>query len=63
MGWGPPLDGPELVQTVRAMEAFWIERGVRGVPAMVFALTRPLIGAQGVETYAAALREAAARAT
>ena len=37
---------------VRAMEKFWIEKGVRGVPSMVFNLRHLVTGAQGVETYA-----------
>lgn len=41
---------------VRKHEAFWIERGVTGVPAMVFDGKQALIGAQGVENYRSMLR-------
>ncbi len=37
--------------TVRAMQQFWIERGIRGVPGMVFQKQHLVTGAQGVEAY------------
>ncbi|MBJ6371157.1 DsbA family oxidoreductase [Sedimentitalea arenosa] len=42
---------------VRRKQAFWTENGISGVPAMVLGGKLLLSGAQGVETYAAALRQ------
>ncbi|MDU8927460.1 DsbA family oxidoreductase [Alisedimentitalea sp. MJ-SS2] len=41
---------------VRTMQKFWIDKGVRGVPAMVFDLKHLVTGAQGVDTYAQLLK-------
>lgn len=46
-------------EDVRASERAWASRGVRGVPAMVFQGRHLVTGAQGVDTYAAALRQLA----
>ena len=43
-------------QTVRDWERQWLERGIHGVPAMVFEECYLLTGAQGVENYAAVLK-------
>lgn len=44
-------------EDVRASEKNWADNGVRGVPAMVFQRRHLVSGAQGVETYAAILRQ------
>lgn len=49
------LDDQHFAPHVRAMQQFWIEKGIRGVPAMVFDLKHLVTGAQGVETYASLL--------
>jgi predicted DsbA family dithiol-disulfide isomerase len=46
---------------VRALQSMWAQNGVRGVPAMVFQRRHLVTGAQGVEGYAAILRQWAAR--
>ena len=47
-------------QTVRALQAFWVERGITGVPAMIFASQHLLVGARGVDGYRAMLDQRAA---
>jgi len=47
---------------VRTMQNFWIGKGIRGVPAMVFGLKHLVTGAQGVDTYAMLLQRFAAEA-
>ncbi|MDQ2091055.1 DsbA family oxidoreductase [Marimonas arenosa] len=42
---------------VRTMQRFWIDKGIRGVPSVVFDLKHLVTGAQGVETYARLLRQ------
>jgi len=51
------LAGEHMAWNVRAMQKFWIDKGVRGVPAMVFDKKHLVTGAQGVETYARLLRQ------
>ena len=46
---------------VRAKERMWAEHGVNGVPAMVFQRRHLVTGAQGVENYAAILRQLSGR--
>ncbi|SHG46122.1 DsbA family oxidoreductase [Cognatishimia maritima] len=46
------LDTDEFAELVRSKEAFWQNKGVRGVPAMVFAEKYLVTGAQGTENYA-----------
>ncbi|MFO1047547.1 MAG: DsbA family oxidoreductase [Geminicoccaceae bacterium] len=46
-------------EAVRAEEALWTARGIRAVPAMVFAERYLVSGAQGVENYAAILGQLA----
>ncbi len=41
---------------VREKQRFWTQRGISGVPAMVFGGKYLLTGAQGADTYAEALR-------
>ena len=50
------LTGEHMAWNVRTMQQFWIEKGVRGVPAMVFDKQHLLSGAQGAENYATVLR-------
>ncbi len=50
------LEGEQMAWNVRTMQQFWIEKGVRGVPAMVFDKQHLLSGAQGAENYATLLR-------
>ena len=45
---------------VREHEAFWTSRGVQGVPTMILDGRQALVGAQGIENYAAALTTLAA---
>lgn len=45
------LDDGRFADGVRKHEAFWTERGVTGVPTMLFDGRQALIGAQGVENY------------
>lgn len=45
------LEGGHMAWNVRSMQKFWIDKGVRGVPAMVFDGKHLLTGAQGVPTY------------
>ena len=51
------LEGGHMAWNVRTMQKFWTDKGVRGVPAMVFAGKYLLTGAQGKETYATQLRK------
>ncbi|MEM9550021.1 MAG: DsbA family oxidoreductase [Pseudomonadota bacterium] len=51
------LDEGSVAQAVRAHERFWTERGVRGVPAMIFDQKYLVTGAQGIDGYAHVLRE------
>jgi predicted DsbA family dithiol-disulfide isomerase len=54
------LADQRFAEAVRGMEQFWISKGIRGVPAMVFRKKYLMTGAQGVENYAAMLRRMAA---
>lgn len=51
------LEDERYADVVRERERFWIDRGIRGVPAMVFDERHLLSGAQGVERYAAVLEQ------
>ncbi|KPP85961.1 MAG: putative dithiol-disulfide isomerase involved in polyketide biosynthesis [Rhodobacteraceae bacterium HLUCCO07] len=61
-----PADAREALETerfapeVRTIQRFWAEKGIRGVPAMVFDLQHLVTGAQGVETYGALLNRLSA---
>lgn len=44
-------------QSVREKQQFWTDRGISGVPAMVFGGKYLLTGAQGTPTYADVLRK------
>ncbi|WP_339948381.1 DsbA family oxidoreductase [uncultured Albimonas sp.] len=56
------LERGERAALVREKQAFWTERGISGVPAMIFDRRRMVPGAQGEETFAAILRRQAAAA-
>jgi len=51
------LEGENMAWNVRTMQKFWADKGVRGVPAMVFDKHHLLTGAQGVDAYAKLLRK------
>ena len=44
---------------VRKAETFWLEQGIRGVPAMVFDRQHLVSGAQGVENFTSILKQLA----
>ena len=50
------LESGAMAWNVRSMQKFWIDKGVRGVPAMVFDKKHLVTGAQGAETYATLLK-------
>ena len=45
------LSSTEVAAEVEHAEQFWVSRGIRGVPAMVFAGQHLVSGAQGKENY------------
>ncbi|MZR30037.1 DsbA family oxidoreductase [Sneathiella litorea] len=45
------LDDQRFASDVRQEQNFWIQQGIRGVPAMVFDQKHLVTGAQGVENY------------
>ena len=49
-------------ETVRAKERFWTERGITGVPAMIFERRHLVTGARGEAAYGEILRQLSARA-
>ncbi|AHD01793.1 DsbA family oxidoreductase [Leisingera methylohalidivorans] len=51
------LDSGKHGDSVRQREAFWVNQGIRGVPAMVFNGRHLVTGAQGVENYASILEQ------
>lgn len=57
------LEGGHKAWNVRTMQKFWTDKGIRGVPAMVFDLKHLVTGAQGVDTYSALLRDLGTRQT
>ncbi len=44
-------------EEVRQVEAYWLQKGIHGVPAMIFQGRYLLSGAQGEETYGAFLQQ------
>lgn len=46
-----------FAETVRQHERFWLQQGVRGVPAVVFDGKHLVTGAQGAENYASILTQ------
>lgn len=55
-------DSGSHAEQTRAKQRVWLERGISGVPAMVFAGKYLVTGAQGAEGYAEVLRRCAAEA-
>ena len=51
------LDSGTLAANVRKKQKFWTDRGISGVPSMVFDGKYLLTGAQGAENYANLLRK------
>ncbi|UWQ28211.1 DsbA family oxidoreductase [Leisingera sp. M523] len=51
------LDSGKHADSVRQRAAFWVNQGIRGVPAMVFDGRHLVTGAQGVENYASILEQ------
>lgn len=51
------LEDGRYAPQVRDAERMWLERGIHGVPAVIFEKRHLASGAQGVENYAAALRQ------
>ncbi|KIC20300.1 DsbA family oxidoreductase [Leisingera sp. ANG-Vp] len=51
------LESGKHTDSVRQREAFWVQQGIRGVPAMVFNGRHLVTGAQGVENYASILEQ------
>ncbi|KIC31630.1 DsbA family oxidoreductase [Leisingera sp. ANG-S5] len=51
------LESGKHADSVRQREAFWVQHGIRGVPAMVFDSRHLVTGAQGVENYANILEQ------
>lgn len=51
------LESADRAETVRVKERFWTDRGVQGVPAMVFERRHLVTGAQGEAVYADILRQ------
>ncbi len=49
------LEDGRFADSVRKAENTWLERGIQGVPAIIFEQRYLLTGAQGVENYSAAL--------
>ena len=54
------IDSGELADSVRAKQKFWTERGISGVPSMIFAGKYLVTGAQGADNYAEILRRTVA---
>jgi predicted DsbA family dithiol-disulfide isomerase len=54
------LQSGDRAEATRAKERFFTERGVSGVPAMIFNQQYLVTGAQGVETYGKILKELSA---
>ena len=55
------LTSGSMAWNVRNMQKFWTDKGIRGVPAMVFGLKHLVTGAQGVDAYTTLLRDLGAR--
>lgn len=54
------LDSGSHAEQTRARQLFWTERGISGVPSMVFGGKYLLTGAQGAQTYAQMLQKVVA---
>lgn len=53
------LEDQRFASEVRQEQGFWIQQGIRGVPAMVFDRQHLVTGAQGVENYSNILNQLA----
>lgn len=53
------LEDQRFASEVRQEQGFWIQQGIRGVPAMVFDRQHLVTGAQGVENYSNILHQLA----
>ncbi|MFC3227311.1 DsbA family oxidoreductase [Marinibaculum pumilum] len=51
------LEAGIFAEQVRQKEAFWTDRGLRGVPAVIFDRQHLATGAQGIDRYEAMLRQ------
>ncbi len=56
------LEDQRFAGDVRQTENFWIQQGIRGVPAVVFERQHLVTGAQGVENYSQILTQLAKEA-
>jgi len=56
------LRDQRFASDVRQQQNFWLRQGISGVPAVVFANTYLVTGAQGVEAYAGMLRQVTEKA-
>ena len=53
------LENQRFAAKVRDAENFWLQQGIRGVPAMIFNRRHLVTGAQGVENYTRLLEQLA----
>ncbi|MTI44873.1 putative DsbA family dithiol-disulfide isomerase [Roseibium hamelinense] len=51
------LEDERFAQNVRDEQSFWTSQGIKGVPAVIFDRRHLITGAQGVDNYAAILRQ------
>lgn len=51
------LTDQRFADTVRQEQAFWIQQGIRGVPAVVFDRQHLVTGAQGVDNFTSILKQ------
>lgn len=51
------LEDQRFAADVRQKESFWVQQGIRGVPAVVFDRKHLVTGAQGTDTYASILTQ------
>ncbi len=51
------LDDQRYAEDVRKIESFWIQQGIRGVPAIVFDQKHLVTGAQGTENYTSIVKQ------
>ena len=51
------LEAGTFAQTVRRKQVFWTDKGVQGVPTMIFAAKYAVTGAQGVDNYGSVLQQ------
>lgn len=45
------LEEQQFASEVRQMQNFWLQKGIRGVPAVIFDRQHLVTGAQGVENF------------